>query len=168
VKLAEAAALRSVDDGRPLVTLPAGGAVIPLRVDDDEALVVWRGRPEGTVGPDPQQVLFGVVEKRALASVSAARVNAVVEGVVHPAENDGPLPRPIIVQAKWAYGAVTLRAQGSVAADGAFRLIAPVNQAHPSIWVEGTDGRALSDHEYPATEAGKTVRADLTMRAPER
>jgi hypothetical protein len=159
-KLAEAVALRSADDGRPIVTLPAGESVIALSVLDGRALVAWAGRTGGGVGPVPQPVLYGRVPTTAIAPLSASAVNAIVEGSIRRVE-DSERTGPIIVKAEWRDGYLPLGTQAYPAPDGSFRLVAPVNRGSLTVWIETPQGDVLSPRENVRLQAGKTVRLNL-------
>jgi hypothetical protein len=163
VKLAAAAELRA-ENGRPVVTLPAGETVSPLSVTGDRTFVFWTGRTPGSVGSDPQQVLFGVVPTAAIAALPAAAVNAIVEGSIKAGPEGGALQRPMIVKAEWGRGEVERRAETPAGPDGSFRLQSPVNRGFLTVWAESRDGTVLSAREYVRPEPGKTARVELKIQ----
>jgi hypothetical protein len=165
-RLKSAAALRSVADNRPFATLPVGESVIALAVRGDDSLVVWTlPVVDGQVGPDPQQVLFGLVPTDAIAGLSASRVNAVVTGRANLRRHGAPYRGPVVVHARWGHGGVSFETHVSPAPDGSFRLTAPVNRGSLSICLQDNDGEAFWTCEYVHPRAGKVVRVNLRERA---
>jgi hypothetical protein len=137
VKLAAAAELRA-ENGRPVVTLPAGETVSPLSVTGDRTA--------------------------AIAALPAAAVNAIVEGSIKAGPEGGALQRPMIVKAEWGRGEVERRAETPAGPDGSFRLQSPVNRGFLTVWAESRDGTVLSAREYVRPEPGKTARVELTIQ----
>jgi len=161
--LREATPLRSTADGRPVATLPGGGSVIPRLVDGDESLVVWThsGARSGGI------LLFGRVPTAALTSVTAPAVNAVVAGKVRAPTTGTSIPDGLVVHAKWGFGEVSFQVRATVAPDGSFRLVSPVNRGTLEVWVETSSEHHLSATEYVALAAGKTAKVVLALKPDE-